>query len=164
MTRQTTGEKWLAITELVETNTSKVREALATYDRQQREIKNVDSSATLADKIPRKYATANQEYFLIVCMNHGGQILKVIEIHKGGIASTMVDPKCVFRAALRCKNCARIALVHNHPGGDPKPSHDDQLITERLIAASRVLGLQIVDHLILTVTGYSSFRDLGLIS
>jgi DNA repair protein RadC len=54
-------------------------------------------------------------------------------------------------------------LAHNHPSGDPEPSEDDLTMTKRLIEAGKILGIEVLDHIIITKNGYFSFKDRGLL-
>jgi DNA repair protein RadC len=67
----------------------------------------------------------------------------------------------VFREAVR-RNCSAILLAHNHPSGDPSPSADDVRITQRIVAAGRLLDIEVLDHVILARRGWVSLRERGL--
>jgi len=58
---------------------------------------------------------------------------------------------------------AQIILAHNHPSGDPEPSEDDLEITKRLVESGKILGIEVVDHIIITKTGFISFKEKNLI-
>lgn len=60
-------------------------------------------------------------------------------------------------------NAYSVVLVHNHPSGDPEPSEDDLTITKRLIEAGKILGIEVVDHVIIAKNNYFSFKDRGLL-
>ena len=71
-----------------------------------------------------------------------------------------MHPREIFREAT-AGGAAAIVLFHNHPSGDPEPSREDTRLTERLIAAGVVMGIDVVDHIILGDTRYFSFREKG---
>ena len=98
------------------------------------------------------------EEFKIAIFNRSFQVLGVYHLSKGGIASTMVDPKIVFSIALKC-NSSMIALCHNHPSGNLKPSEQDKRITEKIINGAKLLDIEIADHLIISKSNYLSFKD-----
>ena len=72
----------------------------------------------------------------------------------------MVHPREVFKAALLA-NAASIVLAHNHPSGDPAPSPDDVALTRRLVDAGRLLGVEVLDHIVIGEGRYVSVRELG---
>ena len=101
-----------------------------------------------------------QESFVEVLLSAKHSILDIIEISRGTLTSSLVHPREVFRPAV--KNAAAAVIVaHNHPSGDPKPSKEDRMLTERLGRAAEELGIQLLDHLILGESSYISFADEG---
>lgn len=100
------------------------------------------------------------ESFKIILLNSGNKVLGVVEISRGGISGTVVDPKLVFAAALK-SNSTSIILGHNHPSGNLKPSSQDEKLTRRLVEVGKLLDLPILDHIIVTCEGYYSFADEG---
>jgi len=81
----------------------------------------------------------------------------------GSDAFTVVDPRQVYRWALtRKRPCAAIILAHNHPSGDPTPSHQDRDITRRIAAGGRTLGMPLLDHIIIGAgVSYRSLAEQG---
>ena len=102
------------------------------------------------------------EEFKILLLNRSNIVLGIYELSKGGIAGTVVDAKLIFGIALKAA-ASSIVLAHNHPSGSLKPSEQDLAITKRLVEASKVLELAIIDHFILTSTCYFSFADEGIL-
>jgi DNA repair protein RadC len=80
----------------------------------------------------------------------------------GTLTATLVHPREVFAPAISC-GAASLVVAHNHPSGDPTPSHEDRLLTQRLSEAGRLLGLQLDDHLVIGRSGYVSLRQLGIL-
>jgi len=78
----------------------------------------------------------------------------------GTLDSALVHPREVFKPALLL-NAAAIVLVHNHPSGDPTPSAEDRTVTQRLLEAGKILGVELTDHLIVAGGTYTSMRMLG---
>ena len=70
----------------------------------------------------------------------------------GSVNVTLVHPREVFKPAILL-NAAAIIVAHNHPSGDPTPSPEDRALTARLIEAGRLLGIEVLDHLVLTASG-----------
>lgn len=103
-----------------------------------------------------------QEEVKIVLLNRASIVLGMHELSKGGISGTVVDIRIILGIALKC-NATSIVLVHNHPSGNLEPSEQDKSITKRLKEASKMLDLNLLDHLIITTEGYYSFSDNGIL-
>jgi DNA repair protein RadC len=81
----------------------------------------------------------------------------------GSLTASVVHPREVFKAAVLA-NAATLICGHNHPSGDTVPSQEDRLITTRLVSAGKLLGINVVDHIIIGSAGtYCSFADEGLL-
>jgi len=78
-------------------------------------------------------------------------------VSKGGLSATVADPKIIFYMALQ-QQASGIILVHNHPSGNLKPSHQDIDLTKKISAAGKMLEINVLDHLIITDNGYYSLR------
>jgi DNA repair protein RadC len=103
---------------------------------------------------------AETERFWVLLLNTKNEILDRIEVSRGGLASSPVHPREVFRAALR-HSAAGVILVHNHPSGDPTPSQADLAMTARLSRVGGVMGIPIIDHIIIGDGRYVSLRERG---
>ena len=102
------------------------------------------------------------EEFRILCLNRANKVLGWACISRGGMTSTVADPKVIFQIAL--KTCASsIILGHNHPSGNTKPSESDIRLTNKLKKAGSSLDLPVIDHLIITADSYFSFADEGML-
>jgi DNA repair protein RadC len=102
------------------------------------------------------------EEFKILLVNRRNRVLGVVDISRGGMNVTVVDPKLIFITAL--KSCASgIILAHNHPSGELDPSREDIAITKKLKAGAELLDLKILDHLIVSKDGFYSFADDGIL-
>ncbi len=103
------------------------------------------------------------EVFLIICLTTRHQLIGYHEVSRGTLDQTLVHPRDVFKAALLA-NSAALVLAHNHPSGDPTASAEDTALTARLQEASKVLGIEILDHIIIGGTArYLSFKEQGLL-
>jgi DNA repair protein RadC len=78
----------------------------------------------------------------------------------GTLGAALVHPRDVFREAIR-RNVAAVVLVHNHPSGDPEPSRDDIELTRRLSSVGKLVGIEVIDHVIVAKDGYVSLRERG---
>lgn len=101
-----------------------------------------------------------REVMLAVMLNRKNSVLGVYEAGKGGIAGSAVYPSEVFKPAFMTNSTA-ILLAHNHPSGAIEPSREDIKLTDDLNAASKILGMQLIDHIIIGYNKYYSFRDSG---
>lgn len=102
------------------------------------------------------------EEFWILLLNTRLEITQRMMVSSGGINSTLVDPRMVFKKAIE-GNAVSIILVHNHPSGNIEPSLSDLKLTQKLVAAGEMLGILVQDHLIIGGRDYYSFRDEGKI-
>jgi DNA repair protein RadC len=106
----------------------------------------------------------NQLEFLEECymllLNQGNRVLGFVQLSKGGISGTVVDPRIVFGIALKV-HASCIILAHNHPSGAINPSAADIKLTEKIKAAATLLDIKLLDHIILSTEGYYSFADEG---
>lgn len=102
------------------------------------------------------------ETFYVLYLNHAGKLLHHHCISSGGLTSTTVDPRMIFLEALSQK-ATRIMLCHNHPSGNLRPSNADINITNKLIAAGKLLDIEVLDHVIVSSEGYFSLKEDGMI-
>jgi DNA repair protein RadC len=100
------------------------------------------------------------ERFWTLLLNTKNEVLDRVEISKGGLASSPVHPREVFKAAVRL-GAAGVILIHNHPSGDPTPSRADLAITGRLGRAGALMGIPIIDHIIVGDGSFVSLREHG---
>ena len=117
-------------------------------------------SAEVYNKIGLGLARRRQERFLVIALDARNRIIARHLVAVGSLASCVVHPREVFAPLVR-RRAAAALLVHNHPSGDPLPSLEDRMLTERLADAGRLLGIPVLDHLIIGREGYYSFRDSG---
>lgn len=103
-----------------------------------------------------------KEHFKLVMLNSRHKVIGLSNISTGTLTASLVHPREVFKEAI-VHNAASVILVHNHPSGDPEPSADDLSVTRRLAEAGKILGIEVVDHVIIAKTTYFSFREKGLI-
>lgn len=107
----------------------------------------------------QKYA---EEVLLMVTLNTKNIVTGCFEVARGSINSTVVHPREVYKRAL-LNNAASILVFHNHPSGDPSPSKEDVNITARLKECGKLLGIDLLDHIILGEDSYISLKEKGLL-
>ena len=95
----------------------------------------------------------------MICMNTKNKIIGVFEISHGSVNSSIVSPREVFQKALLA-NAVSIIVMHNHPSGDCTPSREDIEVTKRLVEAGKIVGVEVLDHIIVG-DRYSSLKEKG---
>ncbi|HZB25931.1 MAG TPA: DNA repair protein RadC [Vicinamibacterales bacterium] len=125
-----------------------------------RERVQVTSPRSVADFLMPSYGNRPVEQFGIVLLDTKHRVLRTTVLSVGTLDASIVHPREIFREAT-AGGAAAIVLFHNHPSGDPEPSRDDRRLTERLIAAGVVMGIDVLDHIILGDAQYFSFREKG---
>lgn len=110
----------------------------------------------------RNYAVSNKEHFLVVTLSGGHEIIQIHVASVGILNRSIIHPREVFSEAIR-ENAAAIILCHNHPSGKVEPSDEDVVTTKMLVDASRIIGIEILDHIIVDREKYYSFLEHDLI-
>jgi len=100
----------------------------------------------------------DREHFRAILLNTRHEVLGIADVSIGGLASAPVHPREVFKEAIR-RSAAAVIVVHNHPSGHPEASRDDVLITEQLRAAGRLVGIEVLDHIIIGDRTFASLRE-----
>ncbi|MCD7710215.1 MAG: DNA repair protein RadC [Porphyromonadaceae bacterium] len=124
---------------------------------QKQRIKN---SKDAYDWIYKRLADLSQEEFWIVTLNSANGIMDTKRISEGGLASTPVDMRRLFRPVL-LQQAAAMMVFHNHPSGNCKPSPEDDQLTKKIKSAATQLDIRLLDHLIVSGNTYYSYADEG---
>jgi DNA repair protein RadC len=103
-----------------------------------------------------------KEHFKLILLNSRNKIIGIPTISIGTLTTSLVHPREVFKEAL-VHSAASVVLAHNHPSGDPDPSEDDLKITKKLVESGKLLGIEVIDHIIIGKSNFYSFREKGLI-
>lgn len=106
----------------------------------------------------QEYKNKLQEYFIVVTLNGANHIIQKRVVFIGTLNSSLVHPREVFADALSDR-AASIIIAHNHPSGELNASTQDLLITKRLHESAKLLGIELLDHIIFTKDGYLSMKD-----
>ena len=102
----------------------------------------------------------SEEYMYMLCMNSKLEMTSVFEISHGNVNSSIAGTREVFQKALLA-NAVSIILMHDHPSGDDKPSREDIKVTERMVEAGNIVGIQVLDHIVIGRPGYTSLKEKG---
>jgi DNA repair protein RadC len=113
-------------------------------------------------KLSTDIRNSKKEHFLAFYLDAQNKLIERQIISIGTLNASLVHPREVFEPAITL-HAASIIVAHNHPSGDIKPSDDDLAITKRLIEAGKILGIELVDHIIFSESGFLSLRDKNLI-
>jgi DNA repair protein RadC len=101
------------------------------------------------------------EEFHVLLLNTQNHVLRDLQVTRGTLDASLVHPREVFRPAI-VEAAAGVILVHNHPSGDPTPSAEDRAVTRQLREAGRVIGIDVLDHVVVGEGRYVSFVEAGL--
>jgi len=129
--------------------------ALNTHKKYDNEIR---SPKAVFDLLENDLGNKKKEHFKILSLNTRKKLISIDEISIGILDSSIAHPREIFRPVIR-NSAASIILVHNHPSGDPTPSNDDIKMTERLIEAGKIMGIEIDDHVIIADGAFASLRS-----
>jgi DNA repair protein RadC len=136
-----------------------VREKTGRYELP-RETKSPEEAYN-AIKIITNVQEEAQEVFGILLLNIKNKIVAVHEISRGALNSSLVHPREVFKPAV-LHNAASIICFHNHPSGEPEPSREDIELTKLLVEAGKIMGIEVLDHIIVGEDRYVSLKERGV--
>lgn len=104
----------------------------------------------------------SQEHFVCLYLNTKNQVLHKQTVFIGSLNASIVHPREVFKEAFK-RSAASVICVHNHPSGDPTPSREDIDVTKRLTECGKMLGIELLDHLIIGDQKYVSLKEKGYV-
>ena len=122
----------------------------------------INSSKDVYELLQGDLLDLKHEEFWLVFLKRNNEVIKKEMISRGGMSSTVVDAKIVFKRALE-ESAAGLVAIHNHPSGHLKPSRDDTRLTKKLKDAGAILDIAFLDHLIVTDQGFYSFADENML-
>jgi DNA repair protein RadC len=126
-----------------------------------KDIDTVGSKNDIA-RIFAHLADLPHEEFWVVYLTSGGKIIDRTRASQGGVTGTVVDYKLIVKRAIELL-ASSIILVHNHPSGIARPSHEDESLTEMVALAAGLFDIAVVDHIIVSSGGVFSFRENNLL-
>lgn len=105
----------------------------------------------------------DREVFFVICLNTKNHVVAVHRCHVGSLNSSIVHPREVFKSVI-LNNAASVIVAHQHPSGDPTPSMEDINVTKRLVEAGKLLGIEVLDHLVVNNdNSFTSLKERGYI-
>lgn len=122
-----------------------------------------NSPASIAQYYMEDMRHKKQEYMKLLLLSTRNHLIDEINISKGTVNASLVSPRELFVEALH-KNAVSIILLHNHPSGDPTPSKEDILLTKKVKEAGRLIGVELLDHIIIGDNQYISLYEKNIIS
>lgn len=135
---------------------------LITFPIEQKKTNAVTSPDILYEQIKSRIVNHHKEHFYVCSLDTRNNLIAIDEVSVGTLTASLVHPREVFEVAIK-RHAAKIILSHNHPSGETDPSDDDMKITRRLVDAGKVMGIEVLDHIIVCQNGYLSFKESLLI-
>lgn len=143
---------------MVKIKSLEIREVTYTYETRPQ----IHSPEDVSRVVKPLIADPNKEHFITLYLNTKNGIMKQEIISIGSLNANIVHPREVFRTACMI-SASHIIVAHNHPSGDPTPSKEDIEITRTLVEAGKVLGIQVLDHIIIGHDRNYGFHENALI-
>ncbi|MDE7406993.1 MAG: DNA repair protein RadC [Muribaculaceae bacterium] len=123
----------------------------------------ITSSEAIFEYMRPSLERVSHEEFWMLILNRANRVMSKWLISQGGMASTVVDVRLLFKKAID-QQASSIVLVHNHPSGALRPSPEDDKLTRRIKDGASLLDIRVLDHLIVSAAGYYSYHDEGRLS
>lgn len=123
---------------------------------------SVKSHQDVIKVVRQKLKDKKKEHFLILCLDTRNNLKKISTISTGTLDANLVHPREVFKEAIQSLSSS-IILVHNHPSGNPEPSEADIDITKRIMETGKIVGINVLDHIIVGDNTSFSFKEKGIV-
>lgn len=123
----------------------------------------INNSKSSYDILVTYFLDSVVEQFYVMYLSNNNAVLSVEKMSEGGMTSTMVDARIIFKRALELNNVTKIVLAHNHPSGNLTPSQADKLLTQRIKESGKLLDIELLDHVIVGHNQYYSFADENML-
>ena len=121
----------------------------------------IKSPRDISDLLMEEMRYLKQETVRIVMLNTKNHVQKCSVVSIGGLNQAVLGAREIFVEPLK-KGCSAVILVHNHPSGDPTPSKEDMDVSQRLVSAGKMIGIDVLDHVIIGDGRYISLKEKGL--
>jgi len=124
--------------------------------------KTITTAADVAELVRPMLQGADREHFLAIMLDTKNKVNAIHTVSVGTLNASLVHPREVFKVAL-LTNAASVILCHNHPSGDPTPSKEDRDTTMRLVQVGKLLGIEVLDHVIIGEGRFFACKQAGLL-
>jgi len=121
----------------------------------------IEKTADIVNEL-KEYSNKKQEYFIAIYLDGADRIIEKRVITIGILDKTIIHPREVFAPAIELR-AASVIIAHNHPSGNPNPSRYDIILTDKLKESAGILGIDLIEHMIISKEGYFSFYENGYI-
>jgi DNA repair protein RadC len=120
----------------------------------------IRSPQDAADYVMKEMANLDKEHFVLICLNTKNKVIRKKTLHIGGLNSSIVDRRFIFKEALSC-SAASIIVSHNHPSKNPSESQEDRDVTRAIGEAGKLIGVELIDHIIVGGDKFISLKEKG---
>ena len=121
----------------------------------------ISSPADVERLLRGRIANLDRENFVVVLLNTKNEVIETSTVSVGTVSASLVHPREVFKPAVRA-SAASVVLAHNHPSGKVELSCEDREVTRRLVESAKILGIEVLDHVIVG-DGYYSMKEHGML-
>lgn len=125
--------------------------------------KPLETAQAAADLLQPLLADKKKEHFVALLLDSRHRLIRISRIAVGSLSASLVHPRELFKEAIAA-SAAAVIVAHNHPSGDPDPSEHDVVLTKRLAQGGKLLGIEVLDHLIIGSGRWVSLKGLGTIA
>ena len=122
----------------------------------------ISKPSDIAELVLDELRMLQQEVLMLITLDTKNKVISKKEIFRGGLNSSLVHPREIFKEAVK-DSAASIIICHNHPSGDPTPSKDDINITTRLKECGKMMGIELLDHLIIGDNRFISLKEKDIL-
>lgn len=123
---------------------------------------SINSPQDIGNMLRSEMSGLNQEVLKLIVLNTKNKIIKVKDVFKGTLNTSIVHPREIYSEAIKSGG-ASIIICHNHPSGDPTPSKEDINITERIKQCGKIVGIELLDHIIVGDQKFLSLKEKGIL-
>jgi DNA repair protein RadC len=120
------------------------------------------SSHSIYSYFAPRFKNLKKEFFIGVLLDAKNRLIRECKVSEGTLTNSLIHPREAFKEAVK-ESAASVIFVHNHPSGDPTPSRDDIVITERLKSEGDIIGISVLDHVIIGDGKYVSLKEKGVL-
>lgn len=132
------------------------------YSKEQMPKKvSLNSPEVVAEFLQKSIGREKKEHFVMLALDSRNNLVKISNISVGTVNASLVHPREVFKEAIQA-SATQIIIAHNHPSDDPEASPEDVAMTRRLGEVAKIIGIELLDHVIVTKSNFSSLKQNGL--